>query len=308
MEIRTRETTVSELRKTGISVVGDRAWGIHLCLFYETKDDLLEMVLPYFKAGFESGEYCVWLIPDILTREEARKELSEILSSLGRDPDDRSFEIQSGRDLYLADGRFDRERVRVVWNEKLAHALAEGYEGLRVVGDAFWLDESVWRDFYEYEMELNRSMAGRPMSVLCAYPLAVTGAADVFDVARAHQCAVAKRNQDWEVVETPALKQAKEEIAKLNEELEQRVAERTEQAVRLAVLAGLAPGNRGAAGRARRENIGGRDAAAGGIHTRSRASAIRQIIASMISNGSGTNWVTQARDMRPTCCACCCPG
>ena len=119
--------------------------------------------------------------------------------------------------------------MRVVWNEKLAHALAEGYEGLRVVGDAFWLDESVWRDFYECEMELNRSMAGRPMSVLCAYPLAVTGAADVFDVARAHQCAVAKRNQDWEVVETPALKQAKEEIAKLNEELEQRVAERTEQ-------------------------------------------------------------------------------
>ena len=131
MEIRTRETTVSELRKTGISVVGDRAWGIHLCLFYETKDDLLEMVLPYFKAGFESGEYCVWLTPDIMTQEEARKELSEILSSLGRDPDDRSFEIQSGRDLYLADGRFDRERVRVVWNEKLAHALAEGYEGLR---------------------------------------------------------------------------------------------------------------------------------------------------------------------------------
>jgi len=72
------------------------------------------MVLPYFKAGFESGEYCVWLTPDILTEEEARKELSEILSSLGRDPDDRSFEIQSARDLYLADGRFDRERVRVV--------------------------------------------------------------------------------------------------------------------------------------------------------------------------------------------------
>jgi hypothetical protein len=68
MEIRTRETTVSELRKTGISVVGDRAWGIHLCLFYETKDDLLEMVLPYFKAGFESGEYCVWLTPDIMTQ------------------------------------------------------------------------------------------------------------------------------------------------------------------------------------------------------------------------------------------------
>src|SRR6266404_1981678 len=29
-------------------------WGAHLCLFYETKQDLLEMVVPYLKAGFES--------------------------------------------------------------------------------------------------------------------------------------------------------------------------------------------------------------------------------------------------------------
>jgi len=219
----------SELRKTGISVVGDRAWGAHLCLFYDTKEDLLEMVVPYFKAGFESDEYCVWVIPDILTQEEAYTALRQILSSLGRDPDDRSFEIHSGHDLYLADGHFDRDRVKATWNEKLAYALAEGYQGMRVVGDAFWLDQSAWRDFYEYEMELSQSLAGRPMSVLCAYPLAVTGATDILDVARAHQCAVAKRNQGWEVVETPALRQAKEEIARLNEELEQRVIERTRQ-------------------------------------------------------------------------------
>jgi C4-dicarboxylate-specific signal transduction histidine kinase len=187
------------------------------------------MALPYLKAAFESGEYCVWVIPDILTKEEADQALSEILSGLGRGPGERSFEIQFGCDLYLAQGRFDREKVKAVWNEKLARALAESYEGLRVVGDAFWLDESAWGDFYEYEMELNQSLADRPMSVLCAYPLAVTGAADIFDVARAHQCAVVKRNQDWEVVETPAPKQAKEEISKLNAELEQRVVERTGQ-------------------------------------------------------------------------------
>jgi C4-dicarboxylate-specific signal transduction histidine kinase len=219
----------AEKRKTGISVVGDRPWGAHLCLFYETKEDLLEIVAPYLKAGFESGEYCVWGIPDILTQQEAQEVLKELLSEFGEVSDERSFEIHSGRDLYLTGGRFDREKVKATWNAKLAHALAAGYEGLRVVGDAFWLDESAWRDFYEYEMELNQSMAGRPMSVLCAYPLTVTGAADVFDVARVHQCAMAKRNRDWEVIETPALKQAKEEIARLNAELEQRVIERTAQ-------------------------------------------------------------------------------
>jgi predicted ATPase/DNA-binding winged helix-turn-helix (wHTH) protein len=188
---------------------GDRAWGSHLCLFYETKEDLLEVASGYFKAGFEAGEYAIWEIPDILTHEEAREALSQILSGLGRDLNSPSFEIRSGKDVYcLSEGRFDRRKAEAFWNEKLTSALAQGFAGIRMMGDAFWLDERAWKDFYEYEMEFNNSMAGQPMSVLCAYPLAVTGVADVFDVARAHHCAIAKRNQDWEVVEMPALKQA----------------------------------------------------------------------------------------------------
>ena len=48
-------------------------------------------------------------------------------------------------------------------------------------------------------------------------------------IARNHQFAVARRNGIWEVVETPELKEAKSEIKRLNDELEQRVAERTHE-------------------------------------------------------------------------------
>src|SRR5882762_6023222 len=150
---RAEEPMELEVRKTGIGVVGDRPWGTHLCLFY----DLLEMVVPYLKAGFESGEYCVWVIPDMLMQQEAHQALDQILPGIGWHSGDRRFEIHSGRDLYLTGGRFDRAKVKATWNGKLAHALAEGCEGLRVVGDAFWLDESAWKDFYEYEVELNQS-------------------------------------------------------------------------------------------------------------------------------------------------------
>src|SRR5258706_13296821 len=67
------------------------------------------------------------------------------------------------------------------------------------------------------------------MIVLCAYPLATSGAAEVLDVTRTHQFAIARRQGNWEIVETPALKQAKQEIQRLNEQLEQRVAERTRE-------------------------------------------------------------------------------
>ena len=43
------------LRKSGIEFLGDMAWGTHLCLFFETKQDLLETALPFFKAGLEDN-------------------------------------------------------------------------------------------------------------------------------------------------------------------------------------------------------------------------------------------------------------
>jgi DNA-binding CsgD family transcriptional regulator len=45
---------------------------------------------------------------------------------------------------------------------------------------------------------------------------------DVLDVARAHQCSTARRNGQWEFLETPELRQAKQEIKKLNSALDIR--------------------------------------------------------------------------------------
>jgi C4-dicarboxylate-specific signal transduction histidine kinase len=67
------------------------------------------------------------------------------------------------------------------------------------------------------------------MILLCTYSLLESRALDVLDVANAHQFTLARRRGEWEVIETPELKQAKQEIKRLNEELENRVTERTQQ-------------------------------------------------------------------------------
>jgi hypothetical protein len=43
------------LRKTGIPVMGDMPWGAHLCIFFETKADLLDTAATYFAAGLASN-------------------------------------------------------------------------------------------------------------------------------------------------------------------------------------------------------------------------------------------------------------
>jgi PAS domain S-box-containing protein len=217
------------LRASGISVVGAMPWGTHVCLFYETTQDLLDTVVPYFKAGLEHHEFCLWILSAPLTEEEARRALQQAVPDLDRHLAERSIEILPYDAWYLTGGAFDLHSVIQGLQEKLAQAVARGYAGMRASGTPVWGHEQGGWDFRAYEQELDKVIAQQRMLVLCTYPLAASGAADIFDVARHHQVVIARRRGQWEMVETPELKRAKEEIKRLHDELEQRVMERTRQ-------------------------------------------------------------------------------
>jgi PAS domain S-box-containing protein len=217
------------LRKTGIRFVGDIPWGAHLCHFFQTKEDLLDVLVPYFQAGLEAGEMCLWVVAPPLSVAEAGAALRRATPDLDRHLVDGSLEIHPHSEWYLTRGVMDLPRAVRVWDETLDLALNRGFTGLRVNGSASWLQKEDWRDFSEYEEKVDEKIGGKKMMVLCTYPLATSEAAHVLDVARTHQFALAKRDGRWEMVETPRHRQAKDEIRRRNDELEQRVAERTAQ-------------------------------------------------------------------------------
>jgi hypothetical protein len=68
------------LRNTGLNIIGDVPWGTHFCCFYETKQDLLDTLVPYFKAGLENKELCVWVVSDstLISMEEAKQRWREL--------------------------------------------------------------------------------------------------------------------------------------------------------------------------------------------------------------------------------------
>jgi len=222
----------SELRKTGISVVSDMRWGTHFCYFYETKQDLLDTLVPYFKAGLESNELCLWVVSQPLTVEEAKCALRQAVSDLDRHLAKGALEMHGYDEWYLHNGHCDPQRVLQAWGEKLNQALASGYAGLRASGDGGWVSNEDWMVFCEYEKALDLLIAGERRLILCTYSLINSSGAQIFDAARIHEVAVARRNGSWELVETPELKEAKAEVKRLNEELEQKVEERTRELAR----------------------------------------------------------------------------
>ena len=202
----------TELRKTGMDVVGDIAWGTHCCLFYETKADLLDTLVSYCKAGLEGREFCLWVVAAPVTQKDAERALRHVVPDIDRHVADGSIEIVAARDWYLQDGTFNLNRVIDGWNEKLARAMARGYAGVRVTGDTAWLETKDWKDFCDYEESLNEAIANQRLAVLCTYPIKACGAGEVMDVVRTHQFAIAKRRGDWDVIETAGHKQAKREV------------------------------------------------------------------------------------------------
>jgi C4-dicarboxylate-specific signal transduction histidine kinase len=219
----------TQLRKTGIGVVGDVPWGTHFFMFYETKEDLLDTLVPYFKAGLEAGELCLWAVSEPLTEEEARTAMRKAVPEFDRYLADRSIEIVRGKQCYYPGGVLDLQRALRTWAEKADSALTRGYAGLRISASTAWLERKDWQAFCDYENEVNHSINNWQMTALCTYPLAGSTAAEILDVTRTHQFAIARRNNGWEMVETSELKHAKSEIQRLNNELERRVIERTQQ-------------------------------------------------------------------------------
>ena len=58
-------------RRIGIAGVDKVAWGEHVCVFFETKEDLLNLCVPFIKAGLEDNEFCMWITGEPVTEQPA---------------------------------------------------------------------------------------------------------------------------------------------------------------------------------------------------------------------------------------------
>ena len=185
-------------------------WGTHFCQFYQTKEDLMDILVPYFKAGLENNEFCMWVTSQPLDVEEAKEALRRAVPDIDVYLEKGQIEIIPYTYWYVKEGVFDSERVLNGWVEKLNQALANGYDGLRLSGNTFWLEKEDWNDFVEYEEKVDRVIGNYQMIALCTYSLDKCNANEIIDVVVNHQFALIKREGKWEQIESSKRKKAEE--------------------------------------------------------------------------------------------------
>ncbi|HZH74883.1 MAG TPA: MEDS domain-containing protein [Archangium sp.] len=224
-----------QLRPSGLSAVGALPWGSHFCQFYGEQADLVDSLVPFFKAGLDSHEKCLWVTSEPLPARDARTALRNAVPDLAERERRDQIEIIDHHDWYKATGKTDADATLRGWVEREERARVEGFAGLRLTGNTYWVERSDWNGFVDYESRVSKTFQGRNIIALCSYCLDRCQAHDILDVVANHQFALTRRAGGWQIIESAALSMAKAELHRLNAELEHRVLERTaalEQAVR----------------------------------------------------------------------------
>jgi hypothetical protein len=81
---------------SGLQTVPHLQWGSHLAHFFASGTELRDVLVPYFKAGLENNERCLWVTGRAFNAEEARSALRAVVSDLDKRERDEQIEIANG--------------------------------------------------------------------------------------------------------------------------------------------------------------------------------------------------------------------
>ena len=198
-------------RKSGISLIDDLPWGSHCCQFYQTKKDLFDILVPYFKAGLESNELCVWVTTEPLSTEDVRKALEKALPNFENFAESGQIEIIPDR-MWLARGGKSGKAVV----SRVDKAVSAGFDGLRMASNAF-REKAAGKAYACYGADA----IGRYNAIaVFTYPRNEFDAIGLMEVVKNHRFALVRNADRWEVIESSEARTVRDALKRSEEKLQ----------------------------------------------------------------------------------------
>ena len=201
--------------ESGVAAIGPLPWGAHICHFYRSGQDLADTLVPYFKAGIENSEKCVWITREPLDAVAARQALERAVPSLDELIANGQVEILDD-DIYREQA--PQEILRAWWAHE-QRALERGYAGLRLAGNTSSIAKRDWGAFMSYEHAVHDSFAPRKIIALCSYSLEQCAPEDLIEATNCHEYVVLRRNGESHLMESAARRTARVARERLLEEM-----------------------------------------------------------------------------------------
>jgi hypothetical protein len=190
----------SALTDCGLPGIRQIPYGVHMCHFYERREDLAAALVPYFAAGLRNRERCIWITAPPLSAADAKLELRKTGVDVDAALAKGELTVRDFSDWYTEVEKLKGKQVVDLWLGEEERALAEGCRGLRITGNVTFLKPGDWEEFMEYEALVNETFPRRRIVTLCTYQLGEHGASGVLDVVHRHSCTLDHPDQGWQLL------------------------------------------------------------------------------------------------------------
>lgn len=171
---------------SGLTMTPSLRWGSHLGHFFGSAGELEEALVPYFKAGLENNEACLWVTRAPFDAAKVRAALNAVMPDLPDREDRGQIQFVNGSSFYRTGEPIAAADLVDDLRRREQAALAAGFSGLRTAGNCGWADYRCWPDFLRYESLVHEAVHGRRMICLCSYEPAKLQGPQIIDLVNRH--------------------------------------------------------------------------------------------------------------------------
>ena len=200
-----------DMRKSGIPLIGDLPWGSHFCQFYQTTRDQLDILVPYFRAGLENKEACLWITSGALSPNNAKRALEKGVPHFEKYLKKGQLKIIPHEQWHTAEEASGKAIVSM-----LDEAISGGSDGLRLACEAC-PDKEGGRTFSCYGTE---AIGRYNVLAVFEYPRDRFDAVGLMEVVKKHRFALVRNTDKWEVIESSEARTVKDALKRSEEKLQ----------------------------------------------------------------------------------------
>jgi signal transduction histidine kinase len=161
--------------------------GDHICSIYEKRGEQLAVSVPFIMNGLARGERCSYIIDDS-TIEEVVQALATAGVDVEQERQRGALRILTRQETYLSTGEFVPQALLDFLRQAEAEALADGFSGLRQMGEMTWVlgPEPGCDRLIEFEALVDQWLANSKTTGMCHYNRLRFDAPCIHDVFRTH--------------------------------------------------------------------------------------------------------------------------
>lgn len=160
---------------------------MHICGFFDSREQQYEIIMPYIKEGLEHNEKVVNILEGSRHREHCGC-LSDHGISIAGKLASGQLEVLASENTYTWGGKFAASKMYDMLEQTLISAKKAGYASVRACGDMVWALKNLpgTDELLEYESSLNLLTPKHSCSLICMYDINSFSESAITDILLTH--------------------------------------------------------------------------------------------------------------------------